>query len=172
MLYLSIKIFNIGGFMAIWHEDFTLDHVISLRNNNINKHLGIEFIELGSDYIIARMPVEDFTRQSRGVLHGGASCVLAESLGSIASNLCLDMRKQKAVGLEINANHLRPVSSGYVTGKTTVVSLGRSVHVWNIDISNDQGKLNCVSRLTTAIVNLREKEIIANTELIESLIGK
>ena len=158
--------------MAIWHEDFTLDHVISLRNNNINKHLGIEFIELGSDYIIARMPVEDFTRQSRGVLHGGASCVLAESLGSIASNLCLDMRKQKAVGLEINANHLRPVSSGYVTGKTTVVSLGRSVHVWNIDISNDQGKLNCVSRLTTAIVNLREKEIIANTELIESLIGK
>ncbi len=158
--------------MAIWHEDFTLDHVISLRNNNINKHLGIEFIELGPDYIIARMPVEDFTRQSRGVLHGGASCVLAESLGSIASNLCLDMRKQKAVGLEINANHLRPVSSGYVTGKTTVVSLGRSVHVWNIDISNDQGKLNCVSRLTTAIVNLREKEIIANTELIESLIGK
>ncbi len=172
MLYLSIKIFNIGGFMTIWHEDFTLEHVISLRNNNINKHLGIEFIELGPDYIIAKMPVEDSTRQSRGVLHGGASCVLAESLGSIASNLCLDMRKQKAVGLEINANHLRPVSSGYVTGKTTAVSLGRSVHVWNIDICNDQGKLNCVSRLTTAIVDLNEKDVISNTELVNALLKK
>ena len=83
--------------MSIWHEKFTLNHVISLRNNNLNKHLGIEFIELGSDYIVARMPVEDHTRQSRGILHGGASCVLAEALGSIASNMCIDMRKQKAV---------------------------------------------------------------------------
>ena len=78
--------------MSIWHEKFTLNHVISLRNNNLNKHLGIEFIELGSDYIVARMPVEDHTRQSRGILHGGASCVLAEALGSIASNMCIDMR--------------------------------------------------------------------------------
>ena len=77
--------------MAIWFDDFKLEHVISLRNNNLNKHLGIEFTELGDDYIIARMPVEDFTRQSRGILHGGASCVLAEALGSIASNLCIDM---------------------------------------------------------------------------------
>ena len=84
MVYLSINNCNIGGFMSIWHEKFTLDHVISLRNNNINKYLGIEFIELGDDYIVARMPVEDKTRQSRGVLHGGASCVLAESLGSLS----------------------------------------------------------------------------------------
>ena len=132
--------------MSIWHEDFTLEHVISLRNNNLNKHLCIEFIELGDDYIVARMPVEDFTRQSRGILHGGASCVLAEALGSIASNMCIDMRSQKAVGLEINANHVRPVSNGYVTGKTTAASLGKTVHVWNIDICNDQGKLNCISR--------------------------
>ena len=69
----------------------------SLRNNNLNKHLGIEFIELGEDYIVARMPVEDFSRQSRGILHGGASCVLAEALGSIASNMCIDMRKQKVL---------------------------------------------------------------------------
>ena len=95
--------------MSIWYEKFTLEHVISLRNNNLNKHLGIEFIELGEDYIVARMPVEDFTRQSRGILHGGASCVLAEALGSIASNMCIDMRKQKAVGLEINANHVDPL---------------------------------------------------------------
>ena len=82
------------------------------------------------------------------------------------------MKKQKAVGLEINANHVRPVSSGYVTGKTTVASLGRSVHVWNIDIRNDAGKMNCVSRLTTAIVNLSEDEIIKNTELLKNLLGK
>ena len=172
MVYLSIKNCNIGGFMSIWHEEFTLDHVISLRNNNINKHLGIEFIELGDDYIVARMPVIDETRQSRGVLHGGASCVLAESLGSIASNMCIDMRKQKAVGLEINANHLRPVADGYVTGTTTAVSLGKSVHVWNIDIRNDQGKMNCVSRLTTAIVNLNDKDAQTNTKLLETLLNE
>ena len=155
--------------MSIWHEDFTLEHVISLRNNNLNKHLCIEFIELGDDYIVARMPVEDFTRQSRGILHGGASCVLAEALGSIASNMCIDMRNQKAVGLEINANHVRPVSSGYVTGKTTVASLGKTVHVWNIDICNDQGKLNCISRLTTAIVKLNDKEKEFNQEALHNL---
>ena len=172
MVYLSIKNCNIGGFMSIWHEEFTLDHVISLRNNNMNKHLGIEFIELGDDYIVARMPVEDITRQSRGVLHGGASCVLAESLGSIASNMCIDMRKQKAVGLEINANHLRPVADGFVTGKTTAVSLGKNVHVWNIDIRNDKGKLNCVSRLTTAIVNLNDDDAKTNKEMLETLLSK
>ena len=157
--------------MSIWHEKFTLNHVISLRNNNLNEHLGIEFIELGSDYIVARMPVEDHSRQSRWILHGGVSCVLAEVLVSIASNMCIDMRKQKAVGLEINANHVRPVSSGFVTGTTTVASLGRSVHVWNIDIKNDQGKLNCVSRLTTAIVDLKGDEIDKNNKLLDELLS-
>ena len=115
--------------MAIWYEKFTLNHVISLRNNNLNQHLGIEFKEIGDDFISATMPVDQRTMQSRGVLHGGASCVLAESLGSIASNLCVNMRKQKAVGLEINANHLRPVSKGSVTGITTPISLGKNIHV-------------------------------------------
>ena len=158
--------------MSIWHEDFTLEHVVSLRNNNLKKHLRIEFIELGDDYIMARMPVEDFTRQSRGILHGGASCVLAEALGSIASNMCIDMKNQKAVGLEINANHVRPVSSGYVTGKTTAASLGKTVHVWNIDICNDQGKLNCISRLTTAIVHLNDKEKEENKKILDNLFKK
>ena len=156
--------------MRIWHENYTLEHVIALRDNNLNRHLGIKFTEISDNSITATMPVEDFTRQSRGILHGGASCVLAEALGSIASNMCIDMRKQKAVGLEINANHVRPVSNGYVTGKTTVASLGRSVHVWNIDIRNDAGKMNCVSRLTTAIVNLKEDEIIKNSELLDDLL--
>jgi 1,4-dihydroxy-2-naphthoyl-CoA hydrolase len=117
------------------------------------------------------MPVEDFTRQSRGVLHGGASCVLAEALGSIASNLCLDMKKQKAVGLEINANHIRPVKSGLVTGVTKAVALGKSVHVWNIEIFNEAGKMNCVSRLTTAIVDLKEEEKAKNIKLVDNLLA-
>ena len=116
------------------------------------------------------MPVEDITRQSRGILHGGASCVLAESLGSIASNLCLDMRKQKAVGLELNTNHIRPVRSGLVTGITKPVALGKSVHVWNIEIFNEAGKMNCVSRLT-AIVDLKDDEKKINIELVDSLLS-
>lgn len=152
--------------MSIWYEDFTIENVKTLRNNTLNNHLGIEFLEIGSDFILAKMPVDDRTRQSRGMLHGGASCVLAESLGSIASNLCINMRKQKAVGLEINANHLRPVFKGFVTGKATPINVGKSIHVWNIDISNEAGKLNCISRLTTAIVDLNEEEIIKNTELL------
>ena len=86
--------------------------------------------------------------------------------------MCIDMRNQKAVGLEINANHVRPVSSGYVTGKTTVASLGKTVHVWNIDICNDQGKLNCISRLTTAIVKLNDKEKEFNQEVLNNLFKK
>ena len=157
--------------MRIWHENFTLEHVISLRDNNINKHLGIRFTEITDNSITATMPVEDFTRQSRGVLHGGASCVLAESLGSIASNLCLDMRKQKAVGLELNANHIRPVKSGLVTGITKAIALGKSVHVWNIEIFNDAGKINCVSRLTTAVVDLKEDEKKKNIKLVNNLLS-
>jgi len=156
--------------MSIWFEDFTIDNVKTLRNNTLNKHLGIEFLEIGSDYILAKMPVDDRTRQSRGMLHGGASCVLAESLGSIASNLCINMRKQKAVGLEINANHLRPVFDGYVIGKAIPVNLGKSIHVWNISITNEAGKLNCISRLTMAIVDLSEDEIIENTNLLDKIL--
>ena len=155
--------------MSIWHSNYKIEHVIALRDNALNKHLGIEFIEIGKDYLVAKMPVDDRTRQTRGILHGGASCVLAESLASIASNLCIDMTKQKAVGLEINASHIRPVSSGYVVGKTTPVSLGKSIHVWNIEIKNDAGKINCLSKLTTVIVNLKDQEIIENTALLKKI---
>ncbi len=155
--------------MAIWYENFSLDHVIKLRNNNLNKHLGIEFQKIGDDYISAKMPVDEKTMQSRGVLHGGASCVLAESLGSIASNLCIDMRRQKAVGLEINANHLRPVSSGYVTGITKPISLGKCIHVWSIEIRNEADKICCISRHTTAIINLSDTESKDNIELLKRI---
>lgn len=121
--------------------------------NTIVQHLGIEFIEMGDDYLIAKMPVDGRTHQPFGILHGGASVVLAESLGSMASWMCLpDPTKQRAVGLDINANHVRSVSSGWVYGKVTALHVGRTTHLWEIKITNEAGKLVCISRLTVAVV--------------------
>ncbi len=132
----------------------TLDALDSFSNNTIADHLGIEFTEIGTDYIAAKMPVDKRTHQPFGLLHGGASVVLAETLGSIASFLCLkDPKKQHAVGLEINANHIRSVKEGFVYGKVTALHVGRSTHIWEIKITNDESKLVCVSRLTVAIVD-------------------
>lgn len=132
----------------------TLEAIHSLGVNTIAQHIGIEFIELGEDYIVAKMPVDHRTHQPFGILHGGASVVLAETLGSIASYLCLkDPKNQRAVGLEINANHIRPVSSGFVYGKVLPIHVGRSTQVWEIKITNEENKLVCISRLTVAIVD-------------------
>lgn len=132
----------------------TLDQVQSFSNNTISSHLGIEFTEIGIDYIVARMPVDHRTHQPFGILHGGASVVLAETLGSIASFLCLkDPDHQHAVGLEINANHLRSAREGYVYGRVTPIHVGRTTHIWDIKITNEENKLVCVSRLTVAIVS-------------------
>ena len=98
------------------------------------------------------MPVDERTHQPAGILHGGASVVLAETLGSVASNMTLDDSKYMAVGLEVNANHLRPVSSGYVTGICKPLHIGSKTHVWEIKMSTDRGKMNCISRLTVAII--------------------
>lgn len=114
--------------------------------------VGIEWTGLGADYLKARMPVDERTRQPAGVLHGGASCVLAETLGSVASALVVDPSLYQCVGMEINANHLRRVSEGYVTGTVTPLHLGNSTHVWDIRIHDDQGRLVCVSRLTVAVL--------------------
>jgi len=132
----------------------TLDKIHSLGKNTIAQHLGIEFTEIGEDYIVARMPVDHRTHQPFGILHGGASVVLAETLGSIASFLCLkDPQKQHAVGLEINANHIRSVKEGFVYGKVTPIHVGRSTQIWDIKITNEENKLVCISRLTVAIVD-------------------
>jgi 1,4-dihydroxy-2-naphthoyl-CoA hydrolase len=132
----------------------TLDAVQNFSRNTIAHHLGIEFTEIGTDFITARMPVDNRTHQPFGILHGGASVVLAETLGSIASFLCLpDPEKQHAVGLEINANHIRSVKEGFVYGTVRSIHLGRTTHVWDIQITNEAGKLVCISRLTVAIVN-------------------
>jgi len=134
----------------------TLDAIHSLSKNTISQHLGIEFTEVGADYLIARMPVDTRTHQPFGILHGGASVVLAETLGSIASYLCLkDPEKQRAVGLEINANHIRSVKEGFVYGKVTPIHIGRSTQIWDIKITNEENKLVCISRLTVAIIDAK-----------------
>lgn len=132
---------------------FDLRNLSFLHEESIVQNLGIEFTEAGEGYLAARMPVDHRTRQPFGILHGGASVVLAESLGSVASFMMLDNpEKQRAVGLEINANHLRSVQSGWVYGRCEPIHLGRTTHVWDIRITNEAGKLVCISRLTVAIV--------------------
>ncbi len=141
--------------MSIWKQQAALEFLNSLGENTLTGHIGIEFTEIGEDYLMAKMPVDSRTHQPFGILHGGASAVLAETLGSVASTLCLpDVQKQTAVGLEINVNHLRSVRSGFVFGKATPVRIGRSVHVWNIEITDEAGLLTAVSRLTTVIKDL------------------
>jgi len=136
----------------MWFAPFTLDQINDRPKNHIGALLGIEFTAYGDDFIEGTMPVDERTHQPAGILHGGASVVLAESLGSIASYLCIDPEKYLAVGLEVNANHLRPVKSGLVTGTCTALHIGAKTHIWEIKIRNDKGKLSCVSRLTVAII--------------------
>jgi len=140
---------------SIWKQQTTIESLNSMGKNSLGDHIGIEFIEIGDDFLIAKMPVDHRTVQPFGILHGGASVVLAETLGSVASTLCLkDITKQTAVGLEINANHLRSVRQGYVYGKVTPIRVGRSIHVWNIEIKDDNGKVSAISRLTTMIIEI------------------
>lgn len=140
---------------SIWKQQTSLEYLNTLGKNSLGDHIGIEFTEIGDNYIIAKMPVDQRTIQPFGILHGGASVVLAETLGSVASTLCLpDLKKQTAVGLEVNANHLRAVRSGFVYGKATPIRVGRSIHVWNIEITDEQGKISAISRLTTMIIDL------------------
>jgi 1,4-dihydroxy-2-naphthoyl-CoA hydrolase len=138
----------------MWKQTQDLEYINSLNVNTLGETLGIEFVEVGADYIIAKMPVDSRTVQPYRLLHGGASVALAETLGSVASTLCIeDLSKKMAVGVEINANHLRPATKGFVFGKVMPVRVGRAMHVWNIEITDERGKLVCVSRLTVAVVD-------------------
>lgn len=125
----------------------------TLNQSSLAGHLGIEFVEVGDNFLTARMPVEKRTKQPFGILHGGASAALAETVGSVAATLCIDMSQQYAVGLDINANHLRPVKAGYVYGTARPVHLGRRTQVWEINITDEAQKLVCISRLTLMIVD-------------------
>jgi len=135
----------------IWKEPLRLDELNAMPPN-MATHIGIVFTAWDERSLTATMPVDARTHQPMGILHGGASVALAESLGSIASHLIIDRDKHMAVGLEINANHLRPVAGGIVTGTCTPIHIGGRTHVWDIRIFNERGKPVCVSRLTVAIV--------------------
>ena len=140
----------------IWKQQFTLEDLNKEPIPTMVEHLGIEFIEIGDDYLKAKMPVDHRTRQPYGLLHGGASCVLAETIGSVAATMCIeDLNKRIAVGLQINANHLSSATSGYVIGTAKPFKIGRRNSVWGIEIRTEDGKMICVSRLTMAIIDRR-----------------
>lgn len=139
--------------MSIWHVPTTPDVLNTSSNHTMVDHIGIEFLEIQDNSISARMPVDHRTVQPVGFLHGGASVALAETLGSVAANLCIDPAQKLCVGLEINANHIRSVQQGFVYGVATPVHLGGSTQVWEIRIRDEQDRLVCVSRLTLVVLD-------------------
>ncbi|MEO7175986.1 MAG: hotdog fold thioesterase [Saprospiraceae bacterium] len=141
----------------IWKIAIDLDQLNERSLNSMVSNLGIRFTAFGPDWLQATMPVDHRTIQPYGILHGGASVALAESLGSIASSLCIaDLTVQVPVGVEINANHLNSVSSGQVIGTVKAIKIGKLLHVWNIEIADDKGRLCCVCRLTTAVISTKK----------------
>jgi 1,4-dihydroxy-2-naphthoyl-CoA hydrolase len=139
--------------LPIWFKkELSLHDFQHWNKNTLGEHLGIAFTEVGDNYLKATMPVDNRTKQPFGLLHGGASVALAETLGSVASALVVDQDKFLCVGLEINANHVRSARSGFVTGITAPVHLGASTHVWEIKIFDEENKLICISRLTVSVL--------------------
>lgn len=137
--------------MPIWTRPLTIEILSAIHGDTAISWLGIEFLEIGDDFIRARVPVDKRTIQPYGLLHGGVSVVLAETLGSTGASFSVPDGHQ-CVGLEINANHLRSVTSGWVTGITRPIHRGRSTHVWQIDMHDDAGKPTCISRITMAVL--------------------
>mgnify|MGYP000202698020 FL=1 len=140
--------------MAIWTRTLpTLEQMAETSKSTAVTALGIEYVEVGDDYIMGRIPVDERTVQPFGILHGGASVLLAETLGSMAANYCLRQDNQIAVGLDINANHIRSATTGWVYGTARPVHLGGTTQVWEIRLENEDGKLTCLSRLTMAVIS-------------------
>ncbi|MGN6531154.1 MAG: hotdog fold thioesterase [Ginsengibacter sp.] len=140
--------------MYIWFDkNITIEDLSQLGANTMSEFLGLKWVEIGADFLKMSMPVTAKTRQPYGFLHGGASCVLAETIGSVGSALVIDREKNYCVGLEINANHLRSVAEGMVTATARPLHLGKTTHVWDIKIYDEKEKLFCVSRLTVAILS-------------------
>ena len=133
-------------------QENTQEKLNSWRKNTMVEHLGIELTEVGPDFLCGKMPVDHRTHQPMGLLHGGASVALAETLGSIGANMLVDQTKYACVGLEINANHIKSVRSGFVYGKATVQHAGRTTQVWEIRITSETGDLVCLSRITMAVI--------------------
>jgi 1,4-dihydroxy-2-naphthoyl-CoA hydrolase len=137
--------------MPIWKRPITVEGLTAIHKDTAVERLGIEFLEVGDDFIRARVPVDGRTKQPYGLLHGGVSVVLAETLGSCGAASCVP-EGYRAVGLDINANHLRGATHGWVTGITRPVHVGRTTQVWQIDLTNEAGELTCVSRITMAVL--------------------
>lgn len=137
----------------IWHQKYTLEDLKAYRSANMGTHLGFEFTEVGDDFLAGRLPVDERTTQPFGILHGGASCVLSETLGSVAAWMTIDPEHFRAVGIEINCNHIRAITEGYVLGTCTPVHTGRRTQVWQTDMVDEgSGKRTAISRLTVAII--------------------
>ena len=141
--------------MSIFNPSVTLESLNRLSANTMVSHLGIEFTRIGDDFIEAKMPIDARTQQPLGLLHGGASVTLAETLGSVAATCCVDREKQYCVGLDINANHVKSAKHGHVIGITKPLHIGNKTHVWEIRIVNEQQELICISRITMAVIDKR-----------------
>jgi len=139
--------------MSIWHQPITLDELNAYQQDTLVSHLGIRYTGMGDDWLKASMPVDARTKQPAGILHGGASVALAETLGSTGANLVVDRKTKLCVGLEINANHLRPMRDGEVSGIARPLHVGGSTQVWEIRISDPAERLVCVSRITLAVLD-------------------
>jgi 1,4-dihydroxy-2-naphthoyl-CoA hydrolase len=137
--------------MTIWKAKISTEIMTKRNQNTMSDYLGIEFLEVGDDYVTARMPVDHRTRQPMGIMHGGASCVLAETVGSVAANFCVDA-EHYCVGLDINTNHIRAARDGFVTATAKPFHLGKSTQVWGIEIKDSTGRLVSVNRLTMAVL--------------------
>ncbi len=143
--------------MAIWFNPaIKIEDLQAFGVNTMGSHIGIEFTEIGENYLKGRMPVDERTRQPYGLLHGGASATFAETLGSVAAALTVDPSKHICVGLEINANHIRGVREGYVIGTATPLHIGRTTQVWDIKIHDEKEQLVCVSRHTVSVLTQRQ----------------
>lgn len=136
----------------IWFEDCSLEMLNARSKDTMGEVLDMRFTEIGDDYLCMTMPVDNRTKQPYGLLHGGASAALAETIGSVASSLCINPEKQICVGIEINCNHIRGKKDGFVTAIAKPLHIGATTHVWDIKINDERGKLVCVSRLTVAIL--------------------
>lgn len=141
---------------GIWQIPLTLEILKDWTQNTLAEHIGIEFTEIGTDYLRARMPVNSTTHQPFGVLHGGASATLAETVGSVAGGLCVDIETKMVAGLELNCNHVRPVREGYVYATARPIHIGNITHIWDIRILDEQERLVCVSRLTLIVLDQKQ----------------
>ncbi|HEX8039032.1 MAG TPA: hotdog fold thioesterase [Chryseosolibacter sp.] len=146
--------------MGIFNDKVTVEALNRLSRNTMAEGIGIEFTAIGPDYLEAKMPVDARTHQPLGLLHGGASVALAETMGSVAATCCVDMDQQFCVGLEINANHIRSVRHGHVKGVTKPVHIGKKTQVWEVRIVNEREELVCISRITLAVLDKREQKSI------------